>query len=269
MESRGAATNTITFLGTGGARFMIIHQFLASGGMWFNLDDTEMLVDPGPGCIVQSTKRKLRAERLSAIIVSHRHLDHSADANVMVEAMTNGGLKRHGKFLAPADALSDEPIIYSYLRKNLESVETLEAGKKYDIDGISLATPIRHIHQVDTFGMVFRSSKYTISYVADTRYFEELGKAYSCDLLIMNVAFLEPRPPGSQSLPTDHLSAPDAVRLIMAIKPKAAIMTHFGMNMWRAHPWEVAELLSRETGVKVIAARDGMKFDLATLDNPA
>jgi hypothetical protein len=33
--------------------------------------------------------------------------------------------------------------------------------------------------------------------------------------------------------------------------------------MWRAKTWEVARRLSEETGVRVIAARDGMRFDLA------
>ncbi len=84
MEEKSQASDTITFLGTGGARFMIISQILASGGLWLNLDSTEILIDPGPGCIVQSTKRKLKADKLSAIILSHRHLDHSADVNIMV-----------------------------------------------------------------------------------------------------------------------------------------------------------------------------------------
>jgi phosphoribosyl 1,2-cyclic phosphodiesterase len=66
--------------------------------------------------------------------------------------------------------------------------------------------------------------------------------------------------------PFDHLSAPEAGEIIKEIKPKVAILTHFGMTMWRAKPWEVARRLSEETGVRVIAARDGMKFDLAELD---
>jgi len=37
--------------------------------------------------------------------------------------------------------------------------------------------------------------------------------------------------------------------------------------MWQAKPWEVAQRLSQDTGVKVIAARDGMKFELSQLDN--
>jgi len=38
------------------------------------------------------------------------------------------------------------------------------------------------------------------------------------------------------------------------------------MTMWRAKPWELARRLADETGVSVIAARDGMKFDLVKLE---
>ena len=59
---------------------------------------------------------------------------------------------------------------------------------------------------------------------------------------------------------------PDAAHIIKELKPKMAILTHFGMTMWQAKPWQVAERLSQETGVKVVAARDGMRFDLSQLD---
>jgi len=252
--------DTITFLGTAGARFVVISQLLASGGMWLNLSGTEILVDPGPGCIVQSTKRKLKADKLSAIILSHRHLDHSADVNIMIEAMTQGGTKRRGWLLAPADALETEPVIFSYLKDYLDGIEVLKEGKSYSIGNISFDTPIRHIHPVETYGMRFRTGEHTFSYIADSRYFDGLCQNYGAELLIINVVFLEPRP-------IDHLSLPDAERIITELKPKVAILTHFGMTMWRAKPWEIAERLSQETGIKVIAARDGMKFDLSQLEN--
>jgi hypothetical protein len=62
------------------------------------------------------------------------------------------------------------------------------------------------------------------------------------------------------------LSLPDAKLIIEQIQPKIAILTHYGMGMWKAKPWEVAQRLSEETGVHVIAARDGMKFDLDKLE---
>ncbi len=150
MKEESPASDTITFLGTAGARIMVANQILASGGLWLNLSGTEILLDPGPGTIVQSTKRKLRADKLSAIILSHRHLDHSADTNIMVEAMTQGGFKRHGWLFAPADALGSEPVIFSYLKDYLEGVEVLQEGKSYSIGNISFTTPIRHIHQVES-----------------------------------------------------------------------------------------------------------------------
>ena len=252
---------SITFLGTAGARFVVTSQILASGGLWLNLSGTEILVDPGPGCIVQSTKRKLRADKLSAIILSHRHLDHSADVNIMIEAMTQGGFKRHGWLFAPADALETEPVIFSYLKDYLDGIEVLQEGKTYSIGNISFDTPIRHIHPVETYGMLFRTAEHTLSYIADSRYFDGLWQNYGSELLIINVVFLEP------GRPIDHLSVPDAEHIIMESKPKVAILTHFGMTMWRAKPWEIAQRLSQETGVRVLAARDGMKFDLSQLDN--
>jgi len=261
MKEESPSSNTITFLGTAGARIMVANQILASGGLWLNLSGTEILIDPGPGTIVQSTKRKLRANKLSAIILSHRHLDHSADTNIMVEAMTQGGFKRHGWLFAPADALGSEPVIFSYLREYLEGIEVLQEGKSYSIGNISFTTPVRHIHQVETYGMLFTTTEHTFSYIADSRYFDGLCHSYGGELLIINVVRLE------ANHPFDHLSVPDAEHIITELKPKVAILTHFGRTMWQAKPWEVAQRLSQDTGVRVIAARDGMRFDLSQLDN--
>jgi ribonuclease BN (tRNA processing enzyme) len=268
MKENKPSSDTITFLGTGGARFMIINQFLASGGLWLDLSGTQILLDPGPGCIVQSTKRKLKAEKLSTIILSHRHLDHSADINVMVEAMTQGGMKQHGWLFAPADALETEPVIFSYLKGYLEGVEILQEGKSYTIGNVTFTTPVRHIHPVETYGIVFKTDGHTFSYIADTRYFDTLSRHYNSELIIINLVFLEPRPTSDNPLtPADHLAVRDAEKLIGEIRPKVAILTHFGMGIWRAKPWLIAEQLTEKTGVKVIAARDGMKFDLAKLED--
>ena len=114
--------------------------------------------------------------------------------------------------------------------------------------------------------MVFRTEKYTFSYIADTRFFESLPGYYGGDLLILNVVFTEPRPPsGNILLPTEHLSVPDAGEIIRTLKPKAAIITHFGMGMWRAGPQKMAAKLTEQTGIRVIAAKDGMQFDLSEI----
>jgi len=260
MKQQPNSPDTITFLGTAGARFMVMKQLTASGGIWLNLGGTQLLIDPAPGTIVQAAKRKCDPEKLSAVILSHRHLDHSGDVNIMVEAMTNGGFNRHGWFYAPADALGDEPVLYSYLKKFLEGITVLGAGKSYTIGDVTFTTPVRHKHPVETYGMVFQTPRHRFSYIADTFYFDDLIKHYASELLIINMVFTEPRPP------VEHLAIPDAARIISGIKPKVAILSHFGMHVWEAKPWLIAEELTQQTGVKVIAARDGMKFDLAQLE---
>ena len=243
MNMINPPNDTITFLGTGAGRFMITSQRLASGGIWMNLGGTQLLVDPGPGCIVRATDRKLDAQKLNAIILTHRHLDHSADTNIMVEAMTRGGHNQHGMLFAPSDSLGNEPVIYTFLRNYLDEVHILKEGGEYSV------------------------GNRTFSYIADTRFFEELPDYYEGELLIINVVFVEPRPDtGNPLLPTAHLAIPDAEEIIRTIKPKMAIITHFGQQMWEMDPQKTARKMTERTGTRVIAASDGMQFSFSELD---
>jgi len=246
---------TVIFLGTGGARVMVARQLLASGGLWLDVDGVQISLDPGPGALVGATRRKLNPTKLDAILLSHRHLDHSGDVNAMIEAMTTGGLEARGTLFAPHDALEEDPVVLRYLRRYLAQIVELQPGGEYRVGPVSFRTPIAHRHHgAETYGFVFDTTGGRLAYVPDTRYFPELGEAYQADYLIVNVVLLEPRD-------IDHLSVPDVARLLVAIRPRKAIITHFGMSVWRAHPWEVARLLTEQTGVEVTAARDGMRFE--------
>ncbi len=249
------ATNRILFLGTGGARVLVFKQLLASGGLWIEQAETGIALDPGPGALLQATKRKLDPTKLDAILLSHRHLDHAADVNTLIEAMTTGGFNRRGAVLAPRDAYDEDPVILKYVREYVDETLVIEEGGTYQIGDVTVRTPVRHDHPGEVYGFVFESAECRWSYVADTRYFPELAEHYRGDVIVMNTVRLE-------ESEIYHLSIADAKRLIEAIQPQTAILTHFGMTVWRAKPWLVAAKLSEETGVKVIAARDGMKFQL-------
>ncbi len=235
---------------------MVANQHQASGGLWLNLQGIEILIDPGPGCIVQSTGRNLKAEKLKAIILSHRHLDHSGDMNIMVEAMTQGGFTRHGQIFLPSDALGPEPVLYSYLKRYIDRLVILSEGQSYQIDHVKFSTPVKHIHGVETYGLKFEIGQSSLAYIADSRYFEGLIENYQADILIINVVFLDNR------FKIDHLSALDVESIVTGIKPKAAVLTHFGMQLWQASPMQVAARLTQKTGIRIIAAQDGMIINL-------
>lgn len=250
------AKDTILFLGTGGARFTVAKQLLATGGAWMNLGGTQILLDPGPGSLVHAIKYHCEPPHLSAIILSHKHLDHSVDINVMIEAMTDGGWKPRGSLYAPSDAFDNGAVIFPYLKGYPQKVELLEEGKSYSVGDVSFTTPVKHIHQVETYGFVFQTPGHKFSWITDTRGFDSLARHYKADLVIINVLSLEKR------IPVDHLSLGEAELIIREIKPKLAVLTHFGLTMWPVKPWEIEQKVSEDTGVRVIAARDGMVLDL-------
>ncbi|MGC8778541.1 MAG: MBL fold metallo-hydrolase, partial [Candidatus Caldatribacteriaceae bacterium] len=149
--------NFIKFLGTAGARFVVSRQLRASGGLWIHYGGVSLHLDPGPGALVKAlgSRPPLDPASLDAVLVSHRHIDHANDLNIMVEAMTQGGTKRKGAVFLPADALAAEPILFSYLKDTLEEIHILQEGQEYQIGTITFQTPLRHEHPVETYGFRF------------------------------------------------------------------------------------------------------------------
>ena len=253
----------IKFLGTAGARFVMIKQLRSSAGTWISLEDKNLLLDPGPGTLVRCAKSRppLDPTQLDAIILSHQHIDHANDVNIMIEAMTNGGFSKRGALFAPRSALENDPVVLKYVRDYLNEIFVLKEGATYTLGNIEIFTPLRHIHPVETYGIVFKTPRYTISFIVDTRFFPDLIDKYrESDLIVINVVRYDGK--GGKKLDVDHLNLEDVKKIIKGISPKQAILTHFGMTMIRSKPWEIAEKIEKETGIKTIAASDGMEFDL-------
>ena len=249
----------IKFLGTGGARFVASTQIRATGGLWLHYKETDLFIDPGPGAVVRvhASKDRLQPADLDGIILTHKHLDHSNDVNIMIEAMTGGGFKKKGVLFCPEDAVSGDRVVLKYAAAFLEAVEVLKEKKSYVIKDVAFTCPVRHIHGVETYGLLFQLNTTTIGLISDTKYFDELPDHYRADYLIVNVLRSQPI---ERNLPLDHLSVEDFATIITRVRPKVAIMTHFGMTMIREKPHLLADQLKRETGIEVIAAHDGMKL---------
>lgn len=258
MPKKQQSDYWIKFLGTAGARFVMIKQLRASGGLWIKAGHTNILIDPGPGSIVRcaSSKPKLDPMKLDAIILTHRHLDHSNDVNVMLEAMTEGGYKKRGVLFLPKDAIEDDSIVLKHVKAFVGNIELLEARKSYAVGDFSFQASEALRHPCQTYGLKFIMKGVSCSLLADTEYFEGLGAFFKTDIIIINLVFFEPHP-GVQ-----HLSLPDVRKIICEIKPKKTILTHFGMSMLKANPFAQAKKLAWETGLDVVAASDGMTVDI-------
>lgn len=254
MPRKTASDHWIKFLGTAGARFVMIRQLRASGGLWLRSKDVNILIDPGPGSLVRcaSSRPKLDPTTLNAVIATHRHLDHINDINVMIEAMTEGGFKKRGVIFVPEDALGEDTVVLKHAQGYVGKIELLKAGARYSVGDFAFETTPALKHPCSTYGLKFMMRDKRVALLSDTEYFPEIKEYFQCDVLIVNVVFFEPRP-GIQ-----HLSFPDVRTIVKDLRPEKVILTHFGLTMLKAKPHELARQLAWETGLNVEAARDGM-----------
>ncbi|HKC18501.1 MAG TPA: MBL fold metallo-hydrolase [Candidatus Dormibacteraeota bacterium] len=243
----------LTFMGTAGARFMVAKQVAASGGLFLEDGDTRLALDPGPGAIVRYAQSGVDLTTIDAIVLSHRHLDHSGDVNVMLEGMTDGGFQHRGQLFCPGDALDEDPVVLKYVRRFPREIVRLTPQTSYSVNGLSFTTSGRHVHQSETFGFRFGDR---LGWITDSGYYDAIAEQHRADVMIIHTVLRDCVP----TLP--HLCIADAERIIREARPTTAFLTHYGMTVWRARPSEIAASMSQRLGIDVRAAHDGLSIDL-------
>ncbi|HOO64724.1 MAG TPA: MBL fold metallo-hydrolase [Synergistaceae bacterium] len=225
------------------------------------MEEEHWVVDPGPGSLVQIHQKipDGNPEELAGIILTHRHIDHSSDLNVLAEAMTRGGREIRGHVILPEDAVfSPEPVLFGYLREKIATMNfwkenvAFPLGKKGWIRG----TRLIH-HGVDCFGFrVYHPVTGHWGLVSDTAFFKELPSFFrGCRLLIVNVTLEKP----SELL--DHLSLEEAYALIEMVAPEMALITHMGIRILEKGPENIIPSNQKVT----YPAEDGMIIDLQNI----
>ncbi|MBI4814233.1 MAG: MBL fold metallo-hydrolase [Methanobacterium sp.] len=241
--------------------FATITQRRMTGGFRIDgIDGKNLHLDPGPGALVRSYQFGVNPLKLHGILVSHSHTDHYSDAEVLIEAMTRGMTRRKGLVIGSQSVINGYeqwgPCI-SHYHLSKPQVEVMEARDILRKDDLKItATPTEH-GDPKNIGFRLEWDGFTLSYTSDTAYFEELQEHHrKADVLVASVIR-----PGNEKI-RGHLCADEFQQLVDETSPKLAIMTHLGMKLITDHPVEEANRISKKTGVKTIAARDGMVIDL-------
>ena len=255
----------IFFLGTGGGRINLIKQVRGTGGFRINSSSANIHVDPGPGALVYSVKNKLDLLSLDCVIVTHNHVDHVTDANALIEGMTHYGLKKRGIIIGSRCAIeggaNTSSGISTYHLSKADEVYIAKWGERkrfatgtgsFEIESLRL----KH-EEPTTFGFKMYIDGKVIGYISDTDFIDSLGRDFKgCDVLVINC--MKPKPDKYEG----HLDTTQVVKVLAIAKPKACIITHMGMKILREGPAQAAQRIEKESGVKTIAARDGMRFSL-------
>jgi len=250
----------LIFLGTGGGRFATITQKRKTGGIRLISQNSNIHIDPGPGALIYSLEAGLAPQKIRALLVSHRHPDHYANVEILVEAMTKGMLIKRGIIAAPPNILIGDqeigPAISTYHQNMIEQAIILKPGVNFKVGNTKIVATKTIHSDPETVGFRFNIPKVgDIGYTADTEYFEGIENEYrGVRILILSVM----RPTGSPW--TGHMTPKEAAKIVGAIKPELAVATHFGMKMIFSGPTYEIKTIEDTTGVPTVAAFDGMKL---------
>lgn len=251
----------LSFLGSGGGRFVTISQKLMTGG--FRLDDfggVNLHIDPGPGALIRSHQFGFNPAKLDGIFISHTHTDHYNDAEIMIESMTKGMTKSRGFILGSESVCNGferwGPAISKY-HQTKSKVIPLKVGKVEKLDNFAIRGS-KTMHGDPTgVGFQMRANGVNLSYTSDTEYFKNLHIYHkNADILIASVLR-----PGSDKI-HGHMCSDDFIKLLKEVKPKLAIITHFGYKMIEKGPIKEAIRITKETNIKTIAAVDGLTINI-------
>jgi phosphoribosyl 1,2-cyclic phosphodiesterase len=251
----------IVFLGTGGGRFATITQKRRTAGIRIISEHLNLHLDPGPGALVHSIIGGLDPQKLDAIFVSHCHPDHYTDAEVMIEAMTRGGTRKHGTLAAARSVLYGssvcEPSISKYHQQMPERTINAVPNMRFEVDNIRISvTEARH-SDPDAVGFRFETGEFgDFAYTSDTEYSEDVSKYYEAVRLLILCVLRPAEKPWK-----GHMTTNDAIRILEAVRPEKAILTHLGMQMILRGPAGEARLIEEKTRIPTIAAVDGMRVD--------
>ncbi len=253
----------IIFIGTGGGRINLLKQFRRTGGFRINSKSANIHIDPGPGALTGSVHFKQNPLKLDVLIVTHAHIDHCNDANVMIEGITRHALKKRGILIVSKYAVDGgkrgDRTITLYHQEKIAEIYRAKPGERKKFrtkKGEFYIEIIESKHDIeDAFGFRIFIDGSVIGYTGDTEYSKGLGLHYrDCDYLIANCL-----KPAQDEFP-GHMSSADVARLLKEAKPKLAVITHLGMNVLRAGPKKEAATITEKSGVRTIAAYDGMKI---------
>ncbi|WP_457599852.1 MBL fold metallo-hydrolase [Hydrogenivirga sp.] len=247
-------TSKLLFLGTAGGRVTTFRLVRRSGGFLIDFSGTNVQVDPGPGAFVYLKEHGIDYRDIDLIVLSHIHLDHTADVNTLIEACTDGGKRRELALFAPASALEGKDrVVLPYLMGRLTRVGVIEEGIDLSYKGVKVRAVMKHSHHgAETYGLSFNDD--AVVYLSCAKYEESMLEVYPKEpkVFIINTTFYRRR--GG----IEHLSVEEVKELISVCKAETTVITHFSMEMHERGPERVARELSDELGLNVVAAHDGM-----------
>ena len=213
--------------------------------------DLNILVDVGPSVVRRLLERGFDVDDIDLIVITHFHVDHTADLSTFFFACNYGKVARE----KPLTVIGGKGItrFYQSLRKVYPWIEP----KTYDLTvkrlvnesrvykGVTISTaPVRH--NPESIGIRF-DEKRSLTFSGDTDVSRNLIKlADRTDLFVAECAFPERKVKG-------HLNLESLDRIVKKAMPKRVLLTHLYPD------WDTYRGVLHDP---YLIAEDGMEMDV-------
>lgn len=246
--------NRLTFLGTAGSRYMMITQQRHTGGLWFEEPGGQWSIDPGPGALIRAIEHGKDPKNLKGFLITHQHLDHVGDLDVMIESATVGGRGPMAKklLLATSPLVKDEPLIRPYLRPQIKTLH--QWPQQLNLPNGTIKA-FELTHGVPSFALRFDGFNRPSWGLLSDGLFDPKAACFfrGCDTLIANTTLLY-----SHKGPL-HISTQQVPQIIELSQVRRLILTHLGTEI-DAYPAPQLAAQLTTPDCQVIAAEDGMEL---------
>ena len=282
-----------------GAGSHCVTRGIPGGGFLLRVAGRSIIVDPGAHSMALLERCGIDPYEITDVAATHAHNDHVGNLTLAVSAARLLGLAdthdahivicpsladylhaestRFG-FTLPSFALDQRVIALSTLDRtvslpngiDMTAVPSTELPGKIAVR----ATPTRH-GSIEGVGFVFDTPLGRIGYTGDTGYFDELDECFAgCDLLWLNLNTLGLQGltdtsvdgPVSEEPAENHLGYVGCCRLIEAVRPANAVISHFGAQLLEMTDQIAGAFEERfgDTGTHVRIARRGQTLRFAS-----
>lgn len=248
--------SSIIFLGTGADPYIVGKGKRSAAGIILQINDNQFHIDPGPGSLLMAKQMELNLRATTAILVSNTDIYKSNDLNVVIDAMTYSGFDKKGVLITNKSVIhgseKNHPVITNFHRDCLERFIVLGPEKRVGINEVEIQALKTSSNESHSIGFKFYTPDFTLSYSSVTKYSAEIAEQYkNSGILILDLA--NPDKDNNKGLSRD-----DVIKIISRVSPKLVLLTGFGNKMIEADPLYEAREIQKETGVQIIAAKDGL-----------
>lgn len=146
-------------------------------GFILKKDDNVIAVDPDVNFVLRLTESGFDLSTITHIFISHSHLDHSADANVLMDFMIRA--KSAVKIIAPKSVYEEKVIsdFHSGLKPKFpvnHSAIVIDENSEIELlNGYKMKFVSLH-HSVECYGFKICGNNENYTYLSDTSYTKEL-----------------------------------------------------------------------------------------------